>query len=513
MASQQIKEILNHFPADFSTEFMNYVTDVALLRSRYIFTERSKSRQQYGYCTHCEKTMRTDNFKHNEIVICEECGSECSVKASGRGRKNLFDTAYIVWYEKSIENPKAIIARGIFVVRDYSGDYKEVKTKRQTSVKYLFEPGNSVMIKYESWVGEWHKRATVFSESSGAMQHHPCFYSTENIKKAVSDTQFQYSTWEEYETNELLVKFFDIAAKYPCVEYLTKIGWKNLVYDKLYGNKTFGAINWRGKTLEKVLRVTKSELKTIVKSGVYIEAFTLRIYQLSKKDGSKLTIEEACDFTRRIDSYTSETVKKISKSTTIRKIYNYVIKQYERKNYKSMRYHNEESVILTWKDYLDDCKKLNMDTSQDMILFPTNLDKAHQSTIKKIKHKEDKELNEKFTKRLKELSKLIFECDGLVIRPAESCRELIREGNLLEHCIGGYAEKHAKGVTSIFLLRKAEEPDKPFYTVEVRGNRVGQVSGYKNQMATKKINSFLDEFANTKLKKASETNKKVAQTA
>lgn len=60
-----------------------------------------------------------------------------------------------------------------------------------------------------------------------------------------------------------------------------------------------------------------------------------------------------------------------------------------------------------------------------------------------------------------------------------------QEGGSLHHCVGGYAERHIKNETTILFLRKNEEIDTSFYTIEIRlygGHyHVAQVHGACNK--------------------------------
>ncbi|WP_214780270.1 PcfJ domain-containing protein [Bacillus sp. ISL-45] len=499
-------EILSHFPAEVSSKIVDYANDVALKDSRYLFIRRSGSGQQYGYCTHCRKQSKTDDLKHNGFSICPACSLYCQVKSHGRGRKYLRDDAYFVWYEKSISNPKSITARGIHVKRDYSESYHDVETKFRVTALYLFEPGQSRMIENYYWNETyWKKRSSIISESNTSFQNYRCFCSHASIKEAVKGTPFQYSTWEEYTTsypvNDML-KFFDLAAKYPCIEYLTKLGMDRLVWDKLLGRKTFNAINWRGKTINKVLKLSKQELKEIRKYGHSVTPYSLFLLQQSKKDGSNFSITEALELSRLIDDYYSEHLKKVNKLTSMRKIFNYIKKQYYSKD-AGKHYRVEYQVLTTWGDYIADCLKLGQDLKDDSILFPTNLYDAHQKTIEKVKVQEDKSLNELIAKRVKSLNKYCFNKDGFYIRPAASSIELLKEGKHLKHCVGTYAEKYAKGKTDLFLVRKLSDPETPFYTIEISNRRIVQARGLKNCLPTEDVQSFIDTFEAEKLNKIS----------
>jgi hypothetical protein len=494
------KQLLEHFPEKISKEMVKYVEDVVLLDSRYLFVSRKK-KIQHGYCTHCKGTYETNNLKHNDRTDCPGCGSRCSVKQSGLGRKTLYDTGYFEWFEKSKSNPEAIVATGVFVRRDYSGDYKKVETKFSIQAYYVFEPGKGSMVERYWWNQDsFHKRKTVFSLTGNTMANHRCFFPEECIREAVRGTPFQYSTWEQY-TNLDLIKFFDLAAKYPCVEYLTKLGLDRLVVDKLISRPTYRVINWRGKTLQSVLRVNKQDLKELRNAAeeMDINPACLFIYQESIKDGSNLSLPEIfkhCDFFS-IENYMNS-IKELRKHINIRKIFNYSRKQYSK---AKKRYYTTGSVFSTWVDYLNDCAELNMDVSDEYILFPKDLYQAHQRTIARKKAVADEALNKKIQKRAQALASLRYADADYLIRPAESSNELVEEGNKLKHCVGGYIKSYADGNTVLLVIRKVSKPSVPFYTVEVRNGDVTQVYGYENKVPTKKVEKFVEVFKSARFKK------------
>ena len=74
--------------------------------------------------------------------------------------------------------------------------------------------------------------------------------------------------------------------------------------------------------------------------------------------------------------------------------------------------------------------------------------------------------------------------DSLTVRLPKSMDEIVQEGAALSHCVGGYAKRHANGQTTILFLRKAEEPDTPYYTMEIdKAGNIRLCYGYKNNRA------------------------------
>jgi hypothetical protein len=302
LLKKDIKEYTDHFSKDLSPDIKKYAVDEVFKSSRYIFTRRI-GKQQYGYCTNCHKEFKTDRFTHNTKEECPGCKSICIVKASGLGRKKMIDEAYFVYYEKSVINSKAIVARGIYAVRDYSEEYRNIETKYLVKVLYLFDVGHGgeMIGRYGYYSSDktmkeygYEKCKSIYSLASRYYQSSSKIIiecSIQSIKEAVKDTPFQYSTWESYSFGDM-VNFFGLFAKYPCVEYLTKLGFNEIVREKIVGNKTYSCINWRGKSLNTVVKLTKKEIDAIKSRNKDIYPFLLKLYQISKNDGSNLTIEE-----------------------------------------------------------------------------------------------------------------------------------------------------------------------------------------------------------------------------
>ena len=505
----ELIDYLAHFSEGLSPEIQRYATYEVFKSSRYIFTTRI-GKQQYGWCTHCLSEFKTNGlFRHNANVFCPECDSACTVKAGGLGRKSLVDAAYFVYYEKSVKDPKVIVARGIYAVRDYSRDYHLVQTLCLERTRYIFEIGKSVMLERHGFYsqantmqhGEFSQRKTVHSISSQyeSRERITFDYSRESIKEAVKNTPFSWSGWESYRFDGM-VKFFDLYSKYPSIEYLTKLGFGDLVRAKLMGDSTYSAINWRGKTLLKVLKLTKKELNEIKSSKISVDPLFLKLLQLSKKDGSNLSLAEISVI--RKTQFQLSDLQIMMKYTSLRKSFNYLTSQLEK---QSKHFKSSYLTLTTWKDYIADCIMLEMNLTDERVLFPKNLYDAHQATTKRIKTHEDEILDSSIQRRLKDLeSKYCFEHSGLLIRPSVSTKELIAEGKTLVHCVGnygnGYMTKYAQGKINLLLIRKLSDPDTPYYTVELKKETVAQVYGYKNCLPNDDVRYFIKAFTDQKLK-------------
>ncbi|MEG0133380.1 MAG: PcfJ domain-containing protein [Clostridium sp.] len=506
-SEDEVDEVLIHMKDGFSDELKEYAIESAFKSSRYLFVEK-KENKYIGYCTYCGHEYEVGKLKHNGVIHCKNCKTECKTKLTYYGRKSLVDKVCFVYYEKSVIDHEVIAASGIYAERDYSGDYRSVETYISRQAVYVFKPGKAEMVikhcNYFSGI-KWKRTRSIYSFNNNSLANYDYSISYKSVEEAVKGTKFQYSMWEEYVGRDML-GFFELYTKYPNIESLTKVGLKRLINDKLTNANMMGCINWRGKTIYKMLRIGKKDLKSIRQSKVNVSPLFLKLYQNQLRENSNLEPLEIKEIERIVkDVFGYKKLEEILECCNLKKAYKYLIKQ--EKNKMS----NYTSLISTWLDYIGDCKKLKMDLNKESVLFPKNVIVAHQNTIKQIKYKEDKVLNKKIEERLEDLNKLYyFENENLFIRPAISSLELVEEGSVLHHCVAGYSKNYAEGKTNILVIRSKDKPNEPFFTIEIKDNEIKQVHGKHNNNPSGEIAEFVEQF---KAEKLESKNKKIRLTA
>jgi DNA-directed RNA polymerase subunit RPC12/RpoP len=497
-------QALSHFSEELSKNIKSYCTDTVLLKSRYIFTYKLGNIKM-GYCTHCKKDYFVNGLKHNEPTICPHCSSKCIVKASGMHRKNLRDEAYFVYYEKSKKDPNVIVARGIYVYRSYNEDYRKVETIYSINALYVFEVGKSKMYTKNYWsygrcYGECKSIYSLYNQGHISTISSICCY--ESLERAVKKTPFQYSMYEEYLGNKTsdMVEYLSLYSKYPLIESFTKIGLKEIVEAKLFNSLTYGAVYWNGKTIFKMLRLNRKELSDIVNCDSKVDCELLRYYQLARKTAPSITYRQVKSYVKDY-RFNFQTVSKLLKYISLPKLDTYLNKQYNL-NKQSKGLNRKTDVIGIWFDYITNCEKLMADLESDSILFPKNVYEAHDKAVKKIKVLGNLLYDRKIEKRLETLKKYCFTNKGLLIRPAESTQELIKEGEKLHHCVAiNYTTPYVNGKTIILLIRKESEPNKPYYTAELKNGVFIQIQGYRHSAPNEEVNNFIKDFKVKILKK------------
>ena len=99
---------------------------------------------------------------------------------------------------------------------------------------------------------------------------------------------------------------------------------------------------------------------------------------------------------------------------------------------------------------------------------------------------------------------------GYIIRPAKNAAEIVEEGRVLHHCVGGdnYLSSHNTGKSTILFLRSAKEPDIPYITVEIKGEKILQWYGaYDKKPNEEFFKGWLDTYTK-ELEKRKQSKKK-----
>lgn len=159
----------------------------------------------------------------------------------------------------------------------------------------------------------------------------------------------------------------------------------------------------------------------------------------------------------------------------------------------------------TYFDYLKMRQQRGYDLNNKIFLWPRNLRTAHDLMVEEINQgqiqKREKEVQEKFPGIRKNYRKLrnryFFEDEEFLIRPARSAEEIVREGRILHHCVGGdnYLMKHESGTSTILFLRRKESPEEPYITIEIDGTRICQWYGaYDRKPDQEIIEKWLEDY-------------------
>ena len=169
-----------------------------------------------------------------------------------------------------------------------------------------------------------------------------------------------------------------------------------------------------------------------------------------------------------------------------RTMYQYLRKQASKYN-RTMNW-----VAEIYMDYLHFAAEMRYDMSDHKNQFPHKLKEMHDRLAEQVEQQKNQHLDSKIKKVAAALERFAWEKEGLLIRPARSAAELSTEGKLLHHCVGTYAKSYAEGKKALFFIRRTEEPEIPYYTLELRERDmiVVQNHGDHNALQTPEIKEF-----------------------
>lgn len=162
-------------------------------------------------------------------------------------------------------------------------------------------------------------------------------------------------------------------------------------------------------------------------------------------------------------------------------------------------------LSYNYEDYLDAEYILRGEKLSKMTKYPKNLVQAHhnRTSIRKIIEEEKLKLK---LEKAKELEKQLYaahknlEYKGSkysIVVPNNS-NDVIQEGNDLNHCVGSYIGKISRGETFIVFMRKTEDINTSFITVEIKNGVITTALGQQNRTISAEERKFLHRYANAK---------------
>lgn len=290
-------------------------------------------------------------------------------------------------------------------------------------------------------------------------------------------TMFQYSALQEYVKCVGEVNPIDYLERYsqtPQIEVLVKMGLIGVVESlvKCY----YGIVaNQNASRPDVFLGIRKERVKQLIRKKGDVEI--LNAMQMEKRFGQNWTDDQIEQL--KETGLSSTQVDRATKYMTLQKLLNRIEK------YAGCQYGTECSrakarirhVATTYVDYLEMREDLGYDLNNTVYQYPRNLDEAHHKMVMEIN-------KEKAEARLREVARLypdirksyrslrkkyFYEDENYLIRPARSAEEIVVEGRILHHCVGGanYLNKHNTGQTYILMVRLKDEPEIPYITVEI----------------------------------------------
>lgn len=471
-------------------DFEQWVHKEGMTESRYIFYRYSRRKYMDGYCTHCEQDVKVQGVRHRSVGVCPHCGTKVTFLVEGKA-KHIVDWDQVAYFQKT---------KGGFVVR-YFNVYKKYNRDYRNPELFLFELQRDFYEGDKVHYYEWRE----FKQSGKVRWCDDCMkYRFErlmiypkNLSRAIKGTSYQYCALKEYLRGSIRKRinpfyYLKEYRRHPFLEYLVKAGMYQLAYELTHNSYCSMPIDKTGKTLPQILRVKKQEIPLIQDLDMSMKQ--LKTYQGLCALDIHLEPHAFLRFCERYDT-SMDTIFTLLKHTTLHKIEKYGQRFVDEK-------HGYLNILKQWKDYLGFCDELGYDLKNSFVLFPKDLMAAHDMASLELFRKKEAKKKEQLQAEEHMWQKLFCTYQGkyqwtdgkyMVVVPNDlfSIKE---EGHILRHCVGNYISKILDEESIILFIRSLDQPEKSFYTMEIKGNQINQCHGYRNKDMTEEVERFVEKY-------------------
>lgn len=441
--------------------------------------------------------------RHNDKACCPYCGERMRLKEIGRlgQRKKLQE-----WHPVIIltERDGDIYACGYWTRKQYKCGLTE-PPEFMLTYAYHFTPGRATIYTSNGYSGSiegnYDPVHRVITEPFTSGNYYYSTYESYAVigLSEIERSAFRYCgqhitcpghavTWglETFYVQHDLMKFLAACCIYPRqIEMLNKTGFAELVDDFVCGRRKNAKIfNWHADSYKDAFGLTRQEMQQWRDSGAPIQA--IASYKSLRRAG------QPADFAQLAAIYRSyNDVQKFFKAARRAGLQPAELHRYITKQIVDKRTATHWGMLGLLTDYYDMAQRLGWELgSTEAPWTPRDLRAKHDEAAEERKLQEMRRRTaelaamqaaaEESLARRRE--KYNAERGGYIIRIADTAEEIKIEGQTLDHCVVDYVERHLADKLTICFIRRAETPQAALYTVEMQGNRLVQIHGYKNDM-------------------------------
>lgn len=445
------------------------------IMEHYIFYKYQKNGATNGYCTYCKKHVPIRSPKYNQKGHCNICGQPVTFRSVGKSGR--FCTKWYRVYLVQRRKTSGFVIR-IFQARTWykKAGYADCETTCHEEQRRIFSANGK---EISNFVYGLFKRR----EMRWILYWKPWYYTCCGIQYKGNVYPYTLSDLSRHELKETGLREYALRQKkidpgkylylwqtYPVLEQIVKAGLFQLVDDILEYRAT-DAIKRKGRKPTDFLSVTKKEFRRLrdMNGG----AKELKWLQFEKSSGRIIKDEEIYWMAK--EELEPKDLQFVLDRMSICQVRHYLMKQSEKSG------DDISHILQVWKDYLSMAGKLRLDVYDSIIYRASDLQRRHSEAViqmeekkKEIRRREPEEKYVGFQEQLIALKeKYEFSAGEYQIVAPKSIDDILYEGDTLHHCVNktdNYFDRIASKESYILFLRKKENPEVPFYTLEVEPN-------------------------------------------
>lgn len=446
-------------------------------------------------CTNCgyewDIAPREYSHMHGLKDICPCCEEELVCVSAGRGRRSYEEQHRLMTFASDGKN-LWIVQNDVLVS---FVEFGEAQIYRNMSEVFKISADEQRHWRYsEGWWGGIARWDELKSFNPAPLPHAMYYASKwsqhifrEGFEEILQNSDCRFLAGEDLEKAlgwPSVATWIALQMRYPALELLRKGGYNKLARNRLtgYGNYQ-NAINIRGASIEKALRLPKKWTKALRRAGISETIASKELKEFQKADDKlkQAAIDSWDAYTKLITSYRAEEyMLAIRKHTSIEKYLYYMGGQ---------KTHDPTMFV----DYIESAYLLGWDLRRKSVLFPPDLKRAHDEATALRDMEKNAEKDKKIRMHAIDID---YQIHNLIALPAMSQQELNNESSALSHCVKTYGDRVADGKTLIYFVRRASLPDEPYYTLEIspKDGHVVQCRGLKNCSMTDEVWEFKEGF-------------------
>lgn len=439
------------------------------LSEHFIFYDYSKHVKE-GYCTWCEKDVPVKKPRHNAYGICLCCGHRIRYKANGRAGRLHTEKEQVYLPQRYGDS---------LIIRQFSARRYYQNGKYRTPNLVCYETGRVIYDgdlkgtqyyygRYKNseyrWIKGYPKYSFFYYQPDYCLNEDGSVYKrtvpalSRRILNRTGLPQL-ISSGHKISPNEYLYTL----AEAPYLERFAKAGLPRLTLDVL----AHGIEMEESHSLAKSLGIDGNGLRRLRENDGGLEF--LKWLQFEKENQRNIKDSVIRFFEEQ--EIGLEDIKFVSGSMSELRISNYLKSQY------ALTSRKPKELVSTWRDYFYMSKQLKRNMKLEIFYKPQNLIESHDEVIQLC---EDRDL----ALRAAEIEKKYPGVEGIcqsikekyeyggkkyVIVMPDGIEDIMLDGRALRHCTRYsdiYYERIQRRESFIGFLRKADQPEQAFYTLE-----------------------------------------------
>ena len=496
---KRIEDLISSFPT--VPDDMEKWLKRTIFAENYLFIKRKKKRTDYT-CTACNaKSWTKEKWAHNQTTTCPKCGTYVIVKSRVQ---EVQDKQRVTLLQKL--NEQRWVERLFVATCTWNKTGKNLKLYAEICA--VVPDGSTYGTVY---YGQGFERDEFEQDW---WDTNPCnkrwgnsFLYPGNLQEVLQMGKLQNSgidimakAGRKFEVNKFIATFK--TRKY--MEYLIKAGCLQIVADILdqYGwwSVSEKTLKESATTLKELFMLDGNRTNRLKQMDGGIAA--LKWLQYEQCTGSRIT-KDTLEYLQEQNITPHDCKGFIAELGSVNRVANYLRKQTIK----------AKTTIEIWGDYLSMARDEGLDITDDIVRFPKDLKARHDTLVDIINERKDKErmkaeaakyrkLNKSILSQLPKAKIYFWENEKYIFVPAGKCEELVKEGRTLHHCVGAsdrYMKKMADGESWIVFLRKKENIEKPYYTLEIDKKKdtiIQWYSEYDRKPDEKVISKLLTQYKN-----------------